>query len=135
MDPETLDAMSSGIYLNLLVGMMVKTVALIVGLAAATGFAIYLIGIAWLCLSEARQAKQRRIRHKHSALKPPKPDEYDLLVTLACLNSSLSAESMRREQQGVRHAQFAPAAPYLTKDFRFSRPSGSREAAITKGEL
>jgi len=38
-----------------LLAMMIQTVALIIGLAAIAGFAIYLIGIAWLCFSETRQ--------------------------------------------------------------------------------
>jgi hypothetical protein len=57
MDPGTLNAMSEGMRRNLM--MMTQTVALIIGLAATAGFAIYLIGIAWLYISEMRQPARR----------------------------------------------------------------------------
>jgi hypothetical protein len=49
--------MSEGMRRNLM--MMTQTVALIIGLAATAGFAIYLIGIAWLYISEMRQPARR----------------------------------------------------------------------------
>ncbi len=77
MDPGTLNAMSEGMRLNLM--MMTQTVALIIGLAATAGFAIYLIGIAWLYISEWRQPARRQRDWMRSAPDPPDPDEYDLL--------------------------------------------------------
>jgi len=58
MDPGTLNAMSEGMRLNLM--MVTQTVALIIGLAATAGFAIYLIGIAWLYISDRRQPARRQ---------------------------------------------------------------------------
>jgi hypothetical protein len=53
MTPEDLDVMTKGI-LDLLL-MVMQSIALTIGLVAMAGFAIYLIGIAKLCLSETRQ--------------------------------------------------------------------------------
>jgi len=39
----------------------------------------------------------------HSAPEPPEPHEYDLLVTLACLDDSVAGEAMRREQTATGH--------------------------------
>lgn len=88
MDPGTLNAMSEGMRLNLMM-MMTQTVALIIGLAATAGFAIYLIGIAWLYISERRQPARRQRHWMHSEPEPSEPDEYDLLITLACLDDSV----------------------------------------------
>jgi hypothetical protein len=87
MDPGTMNAMSEGMGRNLM--MMTQTVALITGLAAAAGFAIYLIGIAWLYISERRQSAQRQRHWTHSRPEPSEPDEYDLLITLVCLDDSV----------------------------------------------
>jgi hypothetical protein len=100
IDPGTLKAMSVEMYLNLLL-MMIQTIALIIILAAIAGFAIYLIGIAWLCSSETRQPARCRM---HSVPEPPEPDEYDLLVTLACLSDSVAGEAMDRDLRVMRHA-------------------------------
>jgi hypothetical protein len=87
VDPGTLDAMSEGMRLNLMM-LMTQTVALIIGLAATAGFSIYLIGIAWLYISDRRQPARRQKDWMRSAPEPPDPDEYDLLVTLAYLDDS-----------------------------------------------
>lgn len=78
--------------------MMVHTIALIIGLAAIAGFAIYLISIAWLCFSETRRLARRQLHWAHSAPKPPEPDEYDLLVALVCIDEGVAGEAMRGEQ-------------------------------------
>lgn len=88
MDPGTLNAMSEGMRINLMM-LMTQTVALIIGLAGAAGFAIYLIGIAWLYISDRRQPARRQRDWMRSAPEPPDPDEYDLLVTLAYLDDSV----------------------------------------------
>jgi hypothetical protein len=79
--------MSEGMRRNLM--MMTQTVALIIGLAATAGFAIYLIGIAWLYISERRQPARRQRNWMHSEPEPSEPDEYDLLITLVCLDDSV----------------------------------------------
>jgi len=87
MDPGTLNAISEGVRSNLM--MMTQTIALIIGLAAAAGFAIYLIGIAWLYISERRQPARRQRHWTHSEPEPSEPDEYDLLITLVCLDDNM----------------------------------------------
>ena len=88
MDPGTLNAMSEGMGRNLM--MMTQTVSLIIGLAATFGFTIYLIGIAWLYISERRQPARRQRHWTHSEPEPSEPDEYDLLITLVCLDDSMA---------------------------------------------
>ena len=88
MDPGILNAMSEGMRLNLMM-MMTQTVALIIGLAATAGFAIYLIGIAWLNISERRQPARRQRHCMRSEPEASEPNEYDLLITLACLEDSV----------------------------------------------
>ena len=88
MDPGTLNAMSEGMRLNLM-RIMTQTVALIVGLTATAGFAIYLIGIAWLYISERRRPARRQSHRMHSEPEASEPDELDLLITLACLDDSV----------------------------------------------
>jgi len=88
VDPGTLNAMSEGMRINLMM-LMTQIVALIIGLAGAAGFAIYLIGIAWLYISDRRQPARRQRDWMRSAPEPPDPDEYDLLVTLAYLDDSV----------------------------------------------
>jgi hypothetical protein len=75
MEIETLDAMTEGANLSLL--MMTEVIALITVIFAGAGFVIYLAGIAWLCLEEMRQPPRRRMK---LAPEPPEPDKYDLLA-------------------------------------------------------
>jgi hypothetical protein len=93
MEIETLNAMNEGFYLSLLT--TIEVIILLDIVLAIAGFAIYLAGVAWLCFSEMRQSARRRTP---SATEPPEPDEYDLLVTLACLDDSVAGEAMSREQ-------------------------------------
>ena len=59
------------------------------------GEALWLISAPWRRFSEARKAARRRAC---SAPEPPEPDEYDLLVTLACLDDTVAREALLREQ-------------------------------------
>ena len=93
MEIETFNAMNEGFYISLLA--TIEVIMLVNIILAIAGFAIHLAGVAWLCFSEMRQPARRRT---HSATEPPEPDEYDLLVTLACLDDSVAGEAMSREQ-------------------------------------
>src|SRR5262249_12724060 len=92
MGSEILRALNEEMYVYLMM-MMTKTVTLIIGLASIAGFAVYLIGVACLILSEARQSARRLMRLPPES---PEPDEYDLLVTRDCLDDSLAGEAMRQ---------------------------------------
>lgn len=99
MDPGTLNAMSEGMYLNLM--MVIQVIVLIAGFAAVAGLIIYLIGIAWLCFSDMRPQAPRR---RPVAPKRMEPDEYDLRATLAGFDNSAAGEPIRREERAMRHA-------------------------------
>jgi hypothetical protein len=101
MDPGTLNAISEGMRLNLM--LITQTVALIIGLAATAGFVIYLIGIARLYISERRQQARRRSDWMCSAPEPPDPDEYDLLVTLAYLDDSVGGYLSSNRHTSTNH--------------------------------
>jgi len=92
MGSEILNALNEEMYVYLMM-MVTRTVTLIIGLAIIAGFAVYLIGVACLVCSETRRPARRRMRLSPET---PEPDEYDLLVTLACLDDSLAGEAMRQ---------------------------------------
>jgi hypothetical protein len=99
MVPETLYAVREGVRLGLM--MVVHAVALIIGLAALVGFAIYLISVPWLCFLETRRPARRRMRPTPSGPEPPEPDEYDLLLALACLDAGMAGGAAKRDRRST----------------------------------
>ena len=84
--------------------MTAQAIALIIGLAAITGFAFYFVGIAWHSFLETRQKSAMPKALNTFEPEPPEPDEYDQLVTLICLDESLIEEVMHQGQEVMRHA-------------------------------
>ena len=66
MEIETLNTMSGGMYLSL---MMIKVIAVIFILFAIIGFGIYIAGIAWLCFEEKRRSLSATRRPRRAS--PP----------------------------------------------------------------
>ena len=80
MEIETLKAMNEGMYPSLMT--MIEAIALITIFFAIAGFAISLVGIAWLCFEETRQPARHRT-------KPSESDESEqLAATAAKINHS-----------------------------------------------
>jgi len=72
MEIETLQAMSDGMHLDLM--MMIEVIVRISVFFSITGFAIYLAGIAWLCVEETRPSARRRVAQT--------PKEHGLLAVM-----------------------------------------------------
>jgi hypothetical protein len=92
--PETWGALREGIILGLM--MTIQAAALIIGLASAVGFILYLASVPWLCLREARRPARFRRRPVSPVPRPPDPDAYDLLVTLSCLEADAGGNAGRQ---------------------------------------